>query len=161
MFSLPSSSTRKSKTRPLPNTFIDDCRLDNVILKIDEEGHEIIESIYNVDFSSIYTQRFRKISFKLVPGSTNDNPNQDQMEQFIINTKNSKFIPNCTSSSKGRGDILHVINVLFSEIFFELVPDLGKNPVSYELKLKDPDHLKSFWIDLDVEYHKRVFSKYD
>ena len=72
--STPSSSTSKSKKLPVPNTFINECRLDNIILKIDEEGHEIIESINNVDFSSIYTHQYRKISFKLVPGSTNDNP---------------------------------------------------------------------------------------
>ena len=72
--STPSSSTRKAKKRPLPNTFIDECRLENVILKIDDEGNENIKSINNVDFSSILTRQFRKISFKLVPGSMNLNP---------------------------------------------------------------------------------------
>ena len=38
--STPSSSTRKSKKRPVPDNFIDECRLDNVILKIDDEGNE-------------------------------------------------------------------------------------------------------------------------
>ena len=31
----PSSSTRKSKKLPLPENFTNECRLDNVILKID------------------------------------------------------------------------------------------------------------------------------
>ena len=86
--STPSSSTRKAKKRTLPNTFIDKCRLENVILKIDDEGNENIKSINNVDFSSILTRQFRKISCKLVPGSTNLNPTQSQMEQLIINAKN-------------------------------------------------------------------------
>ena len=97
-------------------------------MKIDEEVHEIIESINNVDFSSILTRQFRKISCKLVPGSTNLNPTQSQMEQLIINAKNSKCIPNCNSSSKGRGDILCLINVLFSDLFFEGVSELVKRP---------------------------------
>ena len=142
--STPSSSTRKSKKRPLPDNFIDECRLDNVILTIDDEGNENIKSINNVDFSSILTRQFRKISCKLVPGSTNLNPTQSQMEQLIINAKNSKCIPNTISSSKGRGDVLRLINVLFSDLFFELVPELGKRPSRTQLTMKDPNHLKSF-----------------
>ena len=97
-------------------------------MKNDNYGNENIRSINNVDFSSILTRQFRKISCKLVPGSTNLNPTQSQMEQLIINSKNSKCIPNTTSSSKGRGDVLLLINVLFSDLFFERVPELGKRP---------------------------------
>ena len=159
--STPSSSTRKAKKRPLPNTFIDECRLENVILKIDDEGNEKIKSINNVDFSSILTRQFRKISCKLVPGSTNLNPTQSQMEQLIINAKKSKCIPNTTSSSKGRGDVLHLINVLFSDLFFERVTGLGKRPSRTELTLKDLNHLTSLWNDVHTEYHKTGLSEYD
>ena len=159
--SKPSSSTRKSNKTPLPDKFIYECIIDNFILKIDEEGNEIIESINNIDFLSIYTQFLRKISFKLVPGSKNLNLNRIQMQQFIINDKNLKCIPNFTSSSKGRGDILHVINVLFSGIFFEHLTERVKNPDRSELMLKDPNNLTSFWNDIHTEYQKIGFSDYD
>ena len=41
------------------------------------------------------------------------------------------------------------------------MPLLGKNPVQSELTLKDPNHLKSFWNDVHIEYHKTGVSEYE